>query len=160
MAWQRVKDLKTWEQGELYCSRDNQCDVPIYKGNTEYLNVAKKHLDTGDLRAAAIYIRAAYEREIKSFCNNCNLTVRYCENPKDQKAEDFWKVVKAQKRRDGSDLLNAKVITDVESFRSTILNQLSHTAPVNLVRSEVEKAHAAITTLRDTLQPVKKRDLQ
>lgn len=53
MAWQRVKDLKTWEQGELYCSRDNECDVPIYKGNTEYLNVAKNHLDHGDFRAAA-----------------------------------------------------------------------------------------------------------
>ena len=90
MAWQRVKDLKTWEQGELYCSRDNECDVPIYKGNTEYLNVAKTHLDTGDLRAAAIYTRAAYERELKHFCDRCNLPIRYCENPKDQKSNDFW----------------------------------------------------------------------
>lgn len=160
MAWQRVKYLKTWEQGELYCYRDNECDVPIYKANTEYLNVAKNHLDTGDLRAAAIYIRAAYEREIKHFCDKCNLPIRYCENPKDQKAEDFWRVVKAQKRKDGSDLLNSTVMTNVESFRSTVLNQLSHTAPVNLVRSEVEKAHASISTLRDTLQPVKKGDLQ
>ena len=160
MAWQRVKDLKTWEQGELYCSRDNQCDVPVYKGNTEYLNVAKNHLDTGDLRAAAIYTRAAYEIELKHFCDRCNLPVRYCENPKDQKSNDFWLVVKQLKLKTGADLLDASVVTDVESFRSTILNQLSHTAPVNLVRSEVEKAHSAIITLRDTLQPVKKRDLQ
>jgi energy-coupling factor transporter ATP-binding protein EcfA2 len=159
MAWQRVKDLETWERGELCCARDNECDVPVHKGNTEYLNVAKNHLDAGDLRAAAIYIRAAYERELKHFCNKFNLPVRYCENTKDQKAEDFWRVVKAQKRKDGSDLLTPQVITNVESFRSTIVNQLSHTAPVNLVRSEVEKAYRSISTLRDTLQPVRKRDL-
>lgn len=160
MAWQRVKDLKTWGQGELYCSRDDQCDVPIYKEDIQYLNVAKNHLDNGDLRAAAIYIRAAYESEIKRFCERCNLAVRYCESPKKQKAEDFWKVVKAQKRSDGSDLLNAALLTDVESFRSTIINQLSHTAPINLVRSEIEKAHAAICRLRDTLQVIKKGDLR
>jgi len=160
MAWQRVKDFKTWEQGELCCARDNECDVPVYKGNTEYLNVAKNHLDTGDLRAAAIYIRSAYERELKHFCDRYNIPVRYCENPKDQKSNDFWLVVKQLKLKTGSDLLNASVVTDVESFRSTILNQLSHTAPVNLVRSEVEKAYTAISTLRDTLQPVRKRDLQ
>jgi len=160
MAWQRVKDLKTWEQGELYCSRDNECDIPLYKGNTEYLNVAKNHLDIGDLRAAAIYIRAAYEKEIKHFCDRCNLPIRYCENPKDQKSNDFWLVVKQLKLKTGVDLLGASVVTEVEAFRSTILNQLSHTAPVNLVRSEVEKAHSIISALRDTLQPVKKRDLQ
>lgn len=160
MAWQRVKDLKTWEQGELYCYRDNECDVPVYKGNTEYLNVAKNHLDTGDLRAAAIYTRSAYERELKHFCDRCNIPVRYCESPKDQKSNDFWLVVKQLKLKTETDLLDASVVTDVELFRSTILNQLSHTAPVNLVRSEVEKAHSAISTLRDTLQPVKKKDLQ
>jgi len=160
MAWQRVKDLKTWERGELCCANDNECDVPVYKGNTEYLNVAKSHLDAGDLRAAAIYIRAAYERELKHFCDKFHLPVRYCENTKDQKAEDFWQVVKAQKRRDGSDLLNNTVITDVELFRSTILNQLSHTAPVHFVRNEVEKAHASISMLRDALQPIKQRDPQ
>ncbi|MBN2186167.1 MAG: AAA family ATPase [Dehalococcoidia bacterium] len=160
MAWQRVKDLKTWEQGELRCARDNECDVPVYKGDTEYLNVARSHLDAGDLRAAAIYIRAAYERELKRFCDKFHLPVRYCENTKDQKAEDFWRVVKAQKRKGGSDLLTPQVITNVQSFRSTIVNQLSHTAPVNLVRSEVEKAYTSIDTLRDTLKPVKKSDLQ
>ncbi len=160
MAWQRVKDLKRWKQGELFCCRDDECDVPVYKGNTEYLNIAKNHLDNGDLRASTIYIRAAYERELKHFCEKCDLPIRYCENHKDQKAKDFWNVVKAQKLKNRSDLLNAKVITDVESFRSTILNQLSHTAPVHFVRSEVEKAHLAISKLRDTLQSVKKRDLQ
>jgi len=101
-----------------------------------------------------------HERELKHFCDRCNLSVRYCENPKDQKSNDFWLIVKQLKRKTGADLLDASVVTDVELFRSTILNQLSHTAPVNLVRSEVEKAHLAISTLRDTLQPVKKRDLQ
>lgn len=65
-----------------------------------------------------------------------------------------------KKLKTGANLLDASLVTEVELSRSIILNQLSHTAPINLVRSEVEKAHLAISTLRDTLQPVKKKDLQ
>ncbi len=152
MAWQRVRDLRTWEQGELWRTRDNECDVPIYKGNTDYLNVARKHLDTGDLRAAAIYIRASYERELKHFCDKHRLPLPYFENRKKQRAEDFWQVVRTQRRSDGSALLDAQLVADVEFFRSTILNQLSHTAPINLARVEVEKAHLTVSALRDTLR--------
>lgn len=160
MVWQRVMNLGTWERGELYCCRDNECDVPIYKGNTEYLIVAQQHLEKGDLKAAAIYVRSAYEAAIKKFCDKHNLPVRYCENPKGQKGDDFWQVVKKQKLKTGVDLLSTSVVKNVELFRSTIMNQLSHTAPVNLVRKEVEEAHEAVRTLQETLRQVKKGGLQ
>jgi hypothetical protein len=160
MVWQRVMHMGTWERGELYCCRDNECDIPVYKGNTEYLEVAKQHLEKGDLKAAAIYIRSAYEAAVKKFCDKHDLKVRYCENLKDQKSEDFWKVVKVQKLGAGNELLNSPLVNDVELLRSTIINQLSHTAPVNLVRKEVEEAHTAVKTLQDTLRQVKRGDLQ
>jgi len=160
MVWQRVMHSGTWERGELYCCRDNECDVPVYKGNTEYLVVAQQHLDKGDLKAAAIYIRSAYEAAIKDFCDRCHLLVPYFKNMEKQKSNDFWQVVKKQKLKTGGALLSTSVVKDVEFFRSTIMNQLSHTAPINLVRKEVEEAHKAVRALQETLRQVKRSGLQ
>lgn len=164
MVWQRVMHSGAWERGELYCCQDNECDVPIYKGNTEYLVVAKQHLDRGDLKAAAIYIRSEYERVIKKFCDEHHLPVRYCENPKEQSSEFFWQatkqLVRDKKLKDGSPILTEEVIRNIELFRATVLNQLSHSAPVSLVRTEVEQAHLAVKILQDTLRQIKPSDLQ
>ncbi len=160
MVWQRGKDMGSWQRGELFCCSDGQCDVPVYKGNGDYLAVATKHLDSGDLKAAAIYIRSAYELVIKRFCDRHHLAVRYCEKPKDQRSEDFWQVVKARKLGTGADLLDAELVSDVELFRSTVLNQLSHTAPVSLVRKEVEEAHKAVESLTHRLHQVKECKLK
>ena len=161
MAWQRMKDTKKWQKGELYCCSGGGCDFPVYKEDrTDYLAIAKHHLDNSDLKAAAIYIRSAYELVLKRFCDKHKLPVRYCEKVKEQKAEDFWKVVRAKELRIGANLLSASLKRDVELFRSTVLNQLSHAAPVNLVRAEVESAHKTVTALQNTLQIIKTRDLK
>ena len=160
MVWERVMHSRVWERGELHCCRDNECDFPVYKGKTEYLTVAQQHLRNDDLKAAAIYIRSAYEAAIKGFCDQCHLPIAYFKNPGKQRSDDFWQTVKKQKSKTGDSLLDTSLIKDIEFFRSTIMNQLSHTAPINLVRREVAEAHKAVSMLCDTLQQVKKLDLQ
>lgn len=159
MAWQRVKGAKTWERAELHCARTNEGEVPVYQGNTEYLVVASQHLVSNDLKAAAIYIRSAYELALKGFCDKFGLSVRYHDNPKDQKSEEFWHVVKAQKRKDGTPILPPALVTDIELYRSSVLNKLSHTAPVNLIRKEVEEAFNTVGKMRDELGRITRADL-
>lgn len=67
---------------------------------------------------------------------------------------------KAQRRKNGADVLSAARVNDIELYRASILNQLSHTAPVNLVRKEVEDAHESVETLQNELQQVNRGDLQ
>ncbi len=111
-----------------------------------------------------IYIRSAYEAAIKRFCDKHHLSVRYCENPKKQRSDDFWRVirqmVKEKKLKDGSPILTEEIMINTELSLGAVLNQLSHTAPINLVRKEVEEAHKAIKALKETLQTVTKCDLQ
>ena len=159
MIWQRVEDSKEWERAEFYCSKTDDGDMPIYEHSKDYLAIAKKHLGANDLKAAAIYIRSAYENAIKRFCNKHNLSVRYCENPKEQKSEDFWRVVVVQKKKDGTKVLNESIIAEVELYRASILNQLSHTPPVNLVRKEVTDAMQSVTTLQTILRKINKGEL-
>jgi len=149
-----------WKEVELFCAKSDEGDIPVYHPSKDYLSVAQQHLDNNDLKAAAIYIRSAYEREIKYFCDKHNLVVRYCENHKQQKSDDFWQVVKSQKTQDGADMLDPVLINQIELYRASILNQLSHTAPVNLVRNEVRDARQAVTHLKNTLRPVERGGLQ
>lgn len=162
MAQQRVNQAK-WQCDELLCKSIGEHDIPFFKGNSDYLPIANKHLKEGDLKAAAIYIRCAYERCIKKFCDEHHLAVRYCENPKEQKSEDFWRAVNLlvteKTYEDGSPILIEEVIKNTEFFRSTILNQLSHTAPINLHKQEVNDAYTAITNLQTALRTSHKRIL-
>jgi energy-coupling factor transporter ATP-binding protein EcfA2 len=160
MIWQRFEDSKAWERVEFFCSKTDDGDIPIYEYSKNYLAIASQHLAANDLKAAAIYIRSAYEHAIKRFCSKHNLSVRYCDNPKEQKSEDFWRVVVAQKKRDGTDILSAAVVAEVELCRASILNQLSHTAPVTLVRQEVEDARRSVETMQTMLQQIQKNGLQ
>ena len=136
MVRQRIDESK-WQCGELYCCSLLESDYPVYKSDTDFLIVAKQHLNNNDLKAAAIYVRSAYEAAIKKFCDKHKLPVCYFENPSKQSSNDFWEVVKARKLKLGGDLIDTTMITNVELFRSTVLNKLSHNAPINLVRKEV-----------------------
>jgi energy-coupling factor transporter ATP-binding protein EcfA2 len=160
MVWQRVKDTETWERAELYCAKTDEGDMPVFKSSKNYLSSAAQHLAANDLKAAAIYIRSAYEYETKWFCNKHNLRVRYCENPNRQKSDDFWQVVITQKKQNGTDVLSAAIIADIELYRASILNQLSHTAPVTLVRREVEDARQSVETLQTILHGIQKNELR
>lgn len=141
-----------WVCTEFYTAQLDEGDIPVHAPDNDYLAVAQRHLAASDLKAAAIYIRSAYEHEIKRFCDKHALPVRYCANPKQQKSDDFWQIVKRQKWSDGTDVISHDRIRDVELYRATVLNQLSHIAPVTLVREEVEKALTAIADLKDALQ--------
>jgi len=150
----------SWELAELFCKKSDECDIPVYHSSKDYLSVAQQHLDNNDLKAAAIYIRSAYERELKFFCDKHKLPVQYCENRKMQKSEHFWFVVKSQKTTDEADLLDSVLVNRIELYRSSILNPLSHTVPVNLVRHEVSEALQTVTNLKNTLRPVERGGLQ
>lgn len=150
----RVKRWSTpWKSEEFFTARLDNGEMPVHANKGEaYLDIAQQHLFASDLKAAAVYIRSAYEHEIKHFCDEHNLSVRYCANPKKQKSEDFWKVVKGQRWDDGSSVVSPDLINVVELYRSTILNQLSHTAPIALVRKDVEEALNTVAKLRNKLR--------
>ena len=143
-----------WKEVELYCAKSDEGDIPVYHESKYYLAVAQQHLNNNDLKAAAIYIRSAYERELKFFCDKHKLPVQYCENRKQQKCEYFWNVVKLQKIKGGADLLEPVLENKIELYRSSILNPLSHTAPFNFVRSEVSDSLQVVTELKSILRSV------
>lgn len=161
----RVSGWKpAWIAEEFYCRRlPGEGDIPVHATEKDFLAAAQRHLDTDDLKAAAIYIRSAYEFEIERFCDRQNLPVRYCSNHKSQKSDDFWMALKNQKweRKEDGKPIDDPVVPEslqrrIELYRATVLNQLSHAVTVNLVHREVVEALVAVKDLRKELRKKEK----
>ena len=154
-AWYEIVKQRTsdaeWEYAEFYSGKTDEYEIPIYAQDRPYLEKAKKYFDDNDYKACVIYLRTAFEIAIKRFCDKKNLQVRYSENPKDLTSEDFWTPIKTGTLRDGTPFLEQSLINEIELYRSIILNPLSHSRTVTVVKKEISDAIEAVAKLEDKL---------
>jgi energy-coupling factor transporter ATP-binding protein EcfA2 len=129
-----------------------QIGRPCIEPCPDFLVFADKHFQSGDLMAAAVYIRAAFEARIKNVCEKHGIKVNYKSDPKDVKADQLWQgIVDRQKERQNkrqADFIPTALVSDVETVRSTILNPLSHSGVPGLVTTEVQFALETIKKLQ------------
>lgn len=108
------------------------------------LALAEKHLHSGDLMAAAVHIRAAFETRVKNVCRDHGVCVAYKPDPKDVKINQLWEAILARQKyrqeNGQTEFIDAGLLADVETVRSTILNQLSHTGAPTFDSKEVSFA--------------------
>ncbi|MDE0184912.1 MAG: AAA family ATPase [Candidatus Poribacteria bacterium] len=150
IAKQRTPDAK-WKYAEFYTSKTDEYEIPVYAEDKAYLEKAKDYFADNDYKASAIYLRTAFETVIKKFCEKKGLRVRYCENPKKLKGDDFWIPIKTGKRNDNTPFLEPSLINDIELYRSIILNPLSHSSTVTVVKKEISDAIKAVEKLKTKL---------
>jgi len=128
------------------------------KPQMDDLDVAAGYLHTGDLRAAAVYVRAAYENRLKNICEKNGIEVGYKGNPKEVKADSLWRAIlrrHAKRVREGREFLEPGLIPRVSAVRSAVLNRLSHSGASSLTSAEIATALQTVTELRNTKIPFK-----
>ena len=149
-AWYEIVKQRpsngNWKCAEFYSRKIDKCEIPIYVENKAYLEKAKEYFATNDYKACVIYLRTAFEATIKNFCEKKNLPVKYRENPKDLRSDDFWIPIK-----DNTSFLEQSLINEIELYRSIILNPLSHSRTVTVVKKEISDAIEAVEKLEDKL---------
>ena len=155
-AWYEIVKQRTsrggkWKAVEFYFSQTDEYEVPIYVENKAYLEKAREYLDTNDYKACAIYVRTAFEATIKQYCEKKDLAIKYRENPKDLRSEDFWAPIKMEEDEAGHLLLDLRVVDEIERSRKFILNELSHATFANIYRKELEDAIEAVEQLGNAL---------
>ena len=150
IAKQRTPDAK-WKYAEFYSEQTDEYEIPVYVEDKAYLEKAKHYFTANDYKACVIYVRTAFEAAIKRFCEKKNLRVRYCENPKKLKSDDFWIPIKTRKLKDGTLYLEHSLINDIELYRSIILNPFSHSHTVPEVKKEISAAIKAVEKLETKL---------
>lgn len=154
-AWYEIVKQRTaqkdWKYVEFYFGQTDEYEIPVYVEDKAYLDKAREYLDANDYKACAVYLRTAFEAIIKRFCDKRNLRVRYYENSKRLTSEDFWDPIKTGTKRDGTPFLEDILITEIELYRSLILNPLNHFTIINTPKREIEDAIEAVEWLKDAL---------
>ena len=154
-AWYEIAKQRTsnaqWEYAEFYSSKTDEYEIPIHVQDKPFLEKAKAYFDANDYKASVIYLRTAFEAVIKKFCENRKVQVRYCGNPKKLTSDDFWMPIKKGKPSDGTPFLDQSLINEIELYRSIILNPLSHSHTVTVVKKEISDAIIAVELLETKL---------
>ena len=155
-AWYEIVKQRTsdaeWEYAEFYTSEPDKYEIPIHAQDKPYLEKAKEYFAANDYKACVIYLRTAFEIAIKKFCENEKLQVRYSENPKSLTTDDFWGPIKKVELNDGTPFLEQSLVNEIELYRSIILNPLSHSRTVTVVKKEISDAIEAVEKLEDKLE--------
>jgi len=151
IAKQRTSNNGQWKYAEFYTSKTDEYEIPVYVEDKAYLKKAKDYFAANDYKASAIYLRTAFETAIKKFCATNKLRVTYSENPKKLKSDDFWIPIKTGKRNDNTPFLEPSLINDIELYRNIILNPLSHSSTVTVVKKEISDAIDAVEALEAKL---------
>ena len=154
-AWYEIvkqrTDQKDWKYTEFYSKATDEHEIPVYVEDKAYLDKAKEHLDANDYKACAVYVRTAFEATIKQYCEKKDIAIKYRENPKELKSEDFWAPIKMETDEAGLLFLDLRVVDEIELYRSIILNPLSHATFVNIYKKELEDAIDAVEQLEAAL---------
>ena len=154
-AWYEIvkqrTEQKDWKYAEFYFSQTDEYEIPVYAEDKAYLEKAKEHLEANDYKASAVYVRTAFEATIKQYCEKKDLAIKYRENPRELRSEDFWVPIKTEKDEAGLLLLDLRIVDEIELARKFILNELSHATFVNIYRKELEDAIEAVERLETAL---------
>ncbi|RKU31176.1 hypothetical protein C6495_12635, partial [Candidatus Poribacteria bacterium] len=140
---------KEWKYAEFYFAKTDEYEIPVYVEGKAYLDKAREFLTANDYKACAIYLRTAFEEAIKKFCNKKRLRVRYRSEPNKLDSRDFWEAIKIANQN--PTILEKSLMSDIELYRSRILNPLSHATIANTPRKEIEDAIKAVEQLKTAL---------
>ena len=153
IAKARTERLGNWVTNSLHAETAGvgQPEIPRLKGDMKDLAVAERHLDRDkDLRAAAVYVRAAFEARLRKICEKNSVLLPFKNDPHKIGAGLLWDTMiafhNARKKNEGKRLLDDALIPRINGVRSAVLNRLSHTGPPALTEPDVR---AAIATIKD-----------
>jgi energy-coupling factor transporter ATP-binding protein EcfA2 len=147
---------KDWLHRELLADEDTGALLPKQRASESDLARAKVHLTNGDLKAAAVYARSAFEWKIRNVCRDHGIKIAFKPDADTIGAGVLWDgiVLRQREREDErkkgsqvSDFVPAALETAVGTMRSTVLNKLSHTGASGLVQAEVATAIQTVTAV-------------
>lgn len=157
LARGHLREQDGWLHKELLADEDTGHLIPRQRASESDLDRAKTHLASGDLKAAAVYTRSAFEWKLRNICEKHGIKIVFKPDADKIGAGMLWDgIIQRQREREDNrrrgaqvpDFVPTTLETAVDTMRSTVLNRLSHTGASGLVSAEVA---IAITTVEQVL---------
>ncbi len=149
LARGHLREQDGWLHKELLADEDTGHLIPRQRSSESDLDRAKTHLASGDLKAAAVYTRSAFEWKLRNICEKHGIKIVFKPDADKIGAGMLWDgIIQRQREREDNrrrgaqipDFVPAPLETAVDTMRSTVLNRLSHTGASGLVSAEVATA--------------------
>lgn len=162
LARGHLREKDGWLHRELLADESSGKLIPRGKSSESDVERAKSHLKAGDLMAAAVYARAAFEWKLRNVCEDRGVEIKFKKDHKEISADDLWQSIVARQRKREElrktqpkvpDFLPAQLEKDVEAMRSTVLNQLSHAGAPDFKLDDVRDALKTVETLHSHIFP-------
>jgi hypothetical protein len=162
LARGHLRQKDGWLHKELLADETAGKLIPKQRSSESDIERARKHLGSGDLKAAAVYARSAFEWKLRNVCEKNGIKVPFDRDADRVGAGILWDgIILRQRQREAqrqngspvSDFVPAALEKDVETMRSTVLNKLSHTGSSGLVHSEVKAAISTVANVISHLFP-------
>lgn len=122
---------------EIHSLRNPIHESVAVKTVKSYLERAEDYYNNGEKDTAANYVRKAYEKVIKDFCDRKRLKTTFRYNQGKIPASDFWSAIVSTSNNFS---LTTTLKRDIEAYQSNINNPLSHDGIHNVHSSEVGRA--------------------
>ncbi len=142
-----------WRSVKFHCPVNAGLEIPILDDEA-LLQTARHYLANFDYKAAAVYMRSAFEACLKKFCERKSVSVKYDSNPRRLASEDFWRGILSWQKANVI-VVEAALQKEVELYRRLIMNPLSHAEVVDVAAREVKEAIDVVERLEATLKAVK-----
>lgn len=173
VARQRLRS-EGWRHYEVFTARAGDHEQPIVLPDEHHLYRALEFLDAGQVKAAAVHVRTAFELALKHGCHQLRLAVRFDPDPRKVSASELWDALKSADyetvpppscvvRRNGTvcwwqpkpekqHVITTPLQGRIEHAVSWILNPLSHSQSVDHYRAEIEDAIYAVDALESEIR--------
>ncbi len=118
-----------WHFVEMYVKEEHQngYEIPVLYDKTSFIDRAEYHLNNGDFKASAVYLRSEFERLLKILCDKVGKPVKYKIQSHKVEIDSFWQAVQNEViPGTTTQLFTNKMKTDLTRHRSLILNPFSH----------------------------------
>ena len=158
-----------WQHYEVFTGQVGNYEKPVVFPDEDHLYRAMRFLEAGQVKAAAVHVRTAFELALKMGCHELGLAIPFKPDLRKVAASEFWGSLKGaeyelvpapQFKVDGSGkgvwwqakpskhrVIPADLERRIEHAVSWVLNPLSHSQSVDRYRNEIEDAIFAVDEL-------------
>lgn len=161
-------DSGKWVRQEIYAGRVGNFEKPLLVDDELDLYRALAFLDKGEIKAAAVHVRSAFERVLKDACCDLHVPVKYHHDPRKVPASELWAALSSQKymtppqmrvgikqgkpnrwitKESDVRVVPQQLASRINHSVSWVLNPLSHSQTVDRYRREIEDAIYAVDDL-------------
>jgi energy-coupling factor transporter ATP-binding protein EcfA2 len=153
-----LNNNNAWKSYEFYARRSRKgFEIPILREDKlnshvqNYIDTAEAYYNSGDNKAAGVYLRSAFEFILKRYCFG-KVPVLFQTDTSKMKTDTFWDAVKKYKTTHPACGLSPATTTQIDHYTALVLNPLSH-HDVNKheISAEIQGAITTIKTLKTEL---------